>query len=535
MGYTKVGYRIVPEAVYIPEYARTLLNAHFQDLEVVTSEAFEKLGRGSRRLTSLIFEDILQIQTPTFPVNSVERRQFLHLVIKTLNHMGYIDESVPIYELRKDAILSIDDAAAQMLAARMKWYTKEDVGSEYATIDNFKAIFPSAVRLYSFVATERKEMVKRLRTYLGTIGYKLMAGGTLTQHEKTLFACYQSTLEGSPGFSDEVDSPPQPIRAQENQDPLVLEAFELYKQYTEPGPCLRFIQLKSDTNMERLTMYIGMLPSEIGFYTGYMQPYGPFSYPIMEQVELMKWSTAEQLLGITDGGDYFQVQVHEGGLLTIRPPRVMTTWQDNAMRTFVLDTPDIVYNLRDESDITHCNWQYFSPWRNRPLNNMSSAITADDYIVDLGLKHADAGGILVENYSLANTEISDFSHETVSGAFVRSEDSHLVERIYLPAADGRRLETRTVDTTDLFIKRGTIQTRTAFGSLVRPSRTWFSNEDQNAVAFISTRLGLTIDEQTRFGKIINIAHNAARYERLTGQPPEFDVREYCAHVGGYTI
>jgi len=532
MGYTKLGYRTIPEAYYIPAYATELLKK--ENMEAAIATALEKLGRGNRKLTSIIFDDLLQIDTPDFKASGEPRKQFLHIMIKTLNHMGFLTEAVPIIELRTSPILDIDEAVSQMLGARMRWFTKEDVGGEYATLDNLRSLLPSAIRSYSFVHSERAVMVSRLRTYIGHIGYKVMRGAEISQQEKTLLVLYGNPRIGSSGYS-EFEKAQVQIAAKETADPLAMEAFELYKQYTEPGSFFRFVRLKSDANHERLTLFVRQLPTEVSFWTGFMQPYGPFKVPVMEQVESMKWSTNDQMVGLTDGSDYFVRQTQSGSLLTVKPPRLAGGDDEGNLATFVLDTPDIIYMLDDEKDVSKTTWQYFSKWRKRYLNSIASNIGTGDYLADFGLERTDHGDTTIENITAATLGLADYSHPTLVNTFREMGTERLWETIFLPEAASRKLVDQKVDMSDFYTQRGLITTMTAFAEKVFPARVWYGVPDKAALSFIAERMGLTYDEQTRYERIITIAHNAAKLERLTGRKPVFDVKEYCAHVGGYTV
>jgi hypothetical protein len=131
--------------------------------------------------------------------------------------------------------------------------------------------------------------------------------------------------------------------------------------------------------------------------------------------------------------------------------------------------------------------------------------------------------------------MADLSNVSLAGAFREGTKDRIYEDVYIPAADGRKLATKQVDMTDFYVRRGLVLTNTTFGDVIRPARRWFTQPDPNAVAFLSSRLSLTVDQTKRYEHILTIAHQAAKFNRLTGQTPVFDVRMYCANVGGFTV
>jgi uncharacterized protein YigE (DUF2233 family) len=538
MAYAKTGYRIVPPAVYMPLYAQKLLTSFENTLEEMVAGAIEKMGRDNVRLTSLMPEAILQVNTPLLPTGSDQQRMMMHVLLKTLNAMGYIPEEIPLLAYRTDALLSIDECASHMCAARVKYYTREDVGGEYATLANLRQILPSQIKILAFAAVERALFVQRLRDMIGHIGWKIMNGASLTQNERTLFTAYCSTSEGQAGYSQFAKAQER-IAAKEVSDPLVFEAFELYKTHTEAGPFFRFNQLLSDMNMERRTMYFGIVPLNVTSYTGVVEPFGPFRRPIMEAIETMKWSAADQMAGIADRADYFQRVIKGGERLAMKPARIITNQAEGSsgLPSVTLDPMDIELMLDNEADVAQFRWQYYSPWRQRMIGSGPNDLDLTDYLLDHGSQRAETGSTQIELSDVANVGFADFTHKSVADRkpLQPLTEGRLFETIYLPDESGRTLVEKRIDMTDLYVRKGEVMTQSAFGEVIQPPRSWYTAMDPAAVNFIAARQGLTMDEQKRFSLILSIAHNAARFTRLTGKAPGFSVKEYCANIGGYRV
>lgn len=539
MGYTKLGYRKVPPSMFLPAYAGELASGtRGAVLEATLAECLKQISsNGSRRLSNLVFEDLLQINTTAFPAGSDQQRKLLHVLLAILNKMGYIQLEVPMYEQRADAVLAIDDAVGQMLSARLTFMQASDVGGEYATVDNLRAVLPNSIRMLSFADTERGRLTERLRRYVQHVGFKLLHGQAITQHEKTLFVAYCSTRVGSAGHSPTLDKDADgPVLPPfETADPLVMEAFSLYETFCEGGPCWNYIMMGSDKNMERLTAFVGELPSEVTVHAGTLVPFGPFTAPNFEQIEGMKWSVADQMAGVTDGGDYIMRELSKTGTLAIRPPRFEITNPEGRLTSFLPDAAELTLRLESSRDCSQYSISWMSNWRNRVMNTHLSGLTIDDFFLDQALSFQNIGGTAFDETTLTNTGIADLTHASLAGAFKTAARERITEIIYVPASDSRQLGPKEVDMTDFYVRQGMVITTSVLADRVKPARPWYSIADENAITFIAARLSLSNDETKRFRTIINIAHNAARFERLTGATPPFDTKAYCAAVGGFTI
>jgi hypothetical protein len=78
--------------------------------------------------------------------------------------------------------------------------------------------------------------------------------------------------------------------------------------------------------------------------------------------------------------------------------------------------------------------------------------------------------------------------------------------------------------TEYYSQLGIVQFRPTFGEYVFPPRAWLMAPDNNAVEYITSRLGLSKMNALRSGPALVMSHNAAVIQRLTGSPVPYDLK-----------
>jgi len=514
-----------PEGIYIPDYASNIVR--MKNSEVHLSEALKSLGRPQTRLNNLIIENLFSINTPMFPAGTQAQRELLHIIIKIMASAGFIQHRVPMIEFRDQPHRTLDELTALVLASRLRFPSSDDFGGTFATLQQLEAVLLTILKEFMFVKEEAHLLVKRFRLGLGHIGWKLHNGQPISQFERSIFAAYRDTSEGSLGYS--VHDPSYPIAANQVSDDLVSETMALYASVSPATTFWSNVMMMSDKNLEHLTMFLGVVPSKFNYYGGSIVPFGPFHEPRLELIDSISWSPQQQLRGVYNSVEYLTRVAPEGGSLQIRTPTLIrNSWLlGDRFNALLLDHPDITWHVHEVSDIAKAHWSYNSKWRGRSLSSDLDNIDLADVMIDIGLVRESTGANAMAATEAIEFGPADYEYLKSQGVtpWENTEGTSLglTETFWLPPRDGgNKIEKRQVDLSSYYLRRGVVAARSVFGELAVPERSMFMSVDANVVRHVAARESLTTDETLRFERAIGFAHEVSRWERVTGSKVDFD-------------
>jgi hypothetical protein len=548
MGYRKPGYTTIPEGRFVPSEADSLVTPLQKELESELGKAIDSIGPKNTYLDTLILPDLMRMKSDRLNPGTPEHKRAVYLTNLVLNHAGYMQERIERVTYVDSPMLNIEEVVGNMLTHRIPWLSKEQLGGEKANLTALKTMLPIIFREMQACARLRKEYYTFLRLKAGDIGYKLLHGQPIDQPEKTFFLLYGNTERGTPGEAlglSEKNNPSKlvPIPAQQNSNPLAIEAFELYKKSVEPGPGLNYYRLISNRNWESLVYYYGPYARTLPLTTGYMQPFGDFLQLRLTRQDEKSWTDKDQLTGIRDRFSDLPTSTKAaitqlipsapvkaepfrdlpaGEIEWVMNAPIRVCGPPNCKTPAFLDLPEVRLRCSDETDISIFNWEYTSAMRQRIISNLAGG-SSDMMYTDIAMSVESHGAAIVDRLNIDEFSLVDLDQSVIARKLMNA-NAEIVEEIHF-LKSGNTLSSLPVNVTDLTSRGGVVGFRPAFAEFFYPPRNWYFIEDPRALEFITARLGLTRDQAIRNALPITISHNAAVLKRLTGSNPPFDIKE----------
>lgn len=519
MGYQKLGFVVKPRSTYLLDIADKLehLVAWNKNLDKGVTEAIKTLGKENIRLSNIMFERLLTIGGPGLESGSEEHRDFIVLLSSYLHEVGIIAGSPVVVDYVTDPALTLDDVILRMLASRMPKFTLDQIGGQFATIDSLTYFFTDVIRRYALIKKEAPLMVRRFRQWLGHLGFKVITGQQLSQHELTAFVMYGNTEENSPGHS-KYDKEEVRIAAAEINDLMVNEVAELYKSVSMPGPYWNHQKIISDTLLQRLTAYFGPHITDLRLCTGYYRNYGPFMLFELTPQDSLQWGVEEHLAGITARTSYLMSNVAGGGSYAIRVPNILDNRNDWGTAGLFPDDPSFQITLTDEANIANFEWDYYSQWRGVRVNSKIHSATEQLALADKALEGASLGTCNVEHATLENIGMALFTDRANSKLL--PVDQKVEETYLLPTEKGSKEV--SVDMTGYYSRLGTVIALPAFSEFLELPQKFFLQPQERVVEYVASVQALPLDEKIRFTNVISLYHNVERFMRLTGREAPLD-------------
>jgi hypothetical protein len=317
--------------------------------------------------------------------------------------------------------------------------------------------------------------------------------------------------------------PGDTLSALRNDRPAVLEAWELYKKTTQPGPGINYSRLISNANLEALIAYYGPHASSLPFVLGYYRPAGPFFEPALTRHDDIMWSDTDVLTALRERSGFF---LQSGPAYALRGPVI---WPQTT--ALALDLPNVNIYRTDEKDISKFDWDYLSTWRGRIVLSKEGADTKT-LLTDLAVAHKSAGGGQYDMLNIDSLDLVDLAGVPAEKR-VKFDEDHLTERTLVPSGNGgRTLEVKKVDMSGFYIQRGREAVIPAFTEYVIPPQSWFLRQDPAAIQYILSRVGssMTLEDRTRLATATGIMHSTEHLSLLLGRKPDFNVARYIANV-----
>lgn len=520
MGYQKIGFVVKPRSTYLLDIANNFeqLKDWGKNLDKGVTDALKTLGKENIRLSNIMFERLLTISGPGLDGSDDNRRDFILLLSSYLHEIGIVSGSPVIVDYVTDPALALDDVILRMLASRMPKFTLDQIGGQYSTIDSLTYFFSDVIRRYALILKEAPLMVKRFRQWLGNLGYKVITGQQLSQHELTAFVMYGNTERESLGWS-KYDPDTSAIPAAEINDLMVNEVAELYKSVTLPGPYWNHQKIISDTLLQRLTAYFGPHTTDLRICTGYLRMYGPFTVFELTPQDSIAWSIDDHLAGITARTSYLMSNIAGGGSYAIRVPNILDNRNDWGTAGLFPDDPSFAITLTDETNIANFEWDYYSQWRGVRVNSKIHSATEQLALADKALEGPSLGACNIEHATLENIGIALFTDRAHKKLSI-STDKKIEETYLLPTNSGSK-ET-TVDMTAYYSRLGNVIALPAFSEYLELPQKFFMQPQPRVVEYVASVMALPLDEKIRFTNVIALYHNVERFKRITGKQPPLD-------------
>jgi len=515
MGYKKIGYVIQTPSEYLLTAALKIEQAFGDNFDKEIALAIKSLGRENIRLSNLWWERILVLDHPKLNADADLMQCFMLLLSHFMHQIGVFDIEPVIVDYIVDPVMNIDEVVSRMLGERIPKFTLSELGGEFATIDALTHFFPEVIRRYAIIERERGVMTRRLRQWIGNIGYKVITGQALSAHERSAFVLYGSTKEGSPGHS--VHEATAAIPAEEINDLLVNEAGALYQAKSLSGPYTMHQKIISDANLQRLTAYFGPHATDVPYSVGFYQKYGPFVKLALTKAESLTWSVDEHLAGLTARTSYLLGSAEQRNPFSIKVPNLSGNYNDDGLIGAFPDSPDIHYNLTNQRDISDFEFDWFSHWRGARINSALHGGTMELHIVDEALKSRTQGGCQIELMSLDTIGLASYT-ERAAKRIRFNEGNDITEKHLLPG----RTELTDIPFASFYARLGKVEALGALGEYMEVPLKKFMEPAPRAVEYVATQTGMTADERILYSDVITLFHNCARYERLTGNKPPID-------------
>jgi len=516
MGYRKLGFVIEPKSKYILDMALNIHDEMGDTFDQDIADAIKSLGKENVRLSNFFFERLLTLKSDKLDSKNL-RNPFMLLLASFLKEIGTIDTEPVIVDYVTDPAVTIDEAVYRMLAARIPKFTADMLGGQYATVDTLTYFFPEVIRKYALVVEEAPLMLRRLRQWIGHLGYRLIHGEQLSQAEMTAFVMYSSTQEGSLGYSEIIEN--ERIVPAEMNDLLVNEAAELYKASTLPGPFLSHSRLLSDAKLQRLTFYFGPQVPELRMCTGIEKPYGPYSLLSLTPHDSLTWSPEGHIAGMTARTSLLASTPGFAGAFAIRIPNMKANRNDFGIAGAFPDDPSFRIILTDEDDCANYEWERNSEWRGIRMNSRVHAASMELALADMALQGPAQGACQVENVTLENIGLCSFTDAAKKKVTVDANNK--INEQYLLPVNGKLAMVET-DMAGHYARLGTVRALPALSEFLEVETKWFLQPQPRIVEYVAAMNALPMDEKQRFEDVISLYHNVARFEKITGRKAPID-------------
>lgn len=492
-------------------------------LDADVAACIKSLGNEKVFLKNFFFERTLLLNHQKLSSDPELEFAFQVVLIDFLNMVGYVDVAPAQFDYIVDPVYDADELIDLMIGTRLPVFKSSDLGGEYATIDSLMVFFPEVIRRTALCLNERRFMIPRFRTWLGSIGHKLMTTSSeqLSQAERSFLIVYKSTKRNTKGYiSGQPETPIPPI---ENKDPLVVEVGALAVASTLSGPCTNHFKLISNTVLEQLVLYYGPHIAELKSHVGYIRRYGPFQMFDVTPEDSIPWLLESQITGISAMAANIAVRPTRQPAFTLRIPLPIMFRNELGAVAMYPDIPEFHLWLVNQRDISDISWDYMSKWRGRRISSESDGGTMDYAICDLAVQQKTAGGMQVEATELTGTGMCWLTER--AAAKVVPYDGDIMEEYIFPSDNG--LVLKSVNMAAYYARFGTTELLPAFSEFLELPVGWFVQPADRVVDYICATQGLTMLERVRYSSVIALCHNCARYTRLTKQKPPIDKMQYA--------
>lgn len=516
MGYKQTGYVATPRQLQLLQAAQVVNEAFGDSLDVEIPKIFKTFGKENVRLTTAKFERVLAIESSKLTQSPSLLKAFQILLADLLKQLGYIDECPTEIDYVINPVMTIDEVIDGMVMSHLPVYDPNILGGQYGTVDTLTYFFAEYIKDLLLVQNYKPTLLANLRRWMGDAAYRLTIGQNLDQTETTALLMYGNTKEGSIGYSRQFPESNIPIAAAQNLSPEVKLAGELYKATTLAGPWTRHLRVASFGSIERLTMYVGPMVSELRSSYGAIRDYGPFKVFLTKPGPAISWTAETQLEAISSAASFF-FNTSGPSPLQLKVPIVI--FGDDILSTVPIPDITSIFKLRvADPRSSQLNMWWHSTLRNRRIDQTANNSTMELSLIDLALANKDFGAT-----QAPHTQLDDFGMCYLTERAekqVRSAKEHF-ESFLLP--NGTTVVKKDVNMRSLYYEQGETEILPAFGEMMRMPFSWFLQDAPTVVDYVAGAVGLLYDDKVRFSKVISMYHNCAVYKRITGQECPFDV------------
>jgi hypothetical protein len=522
MPYRKVGFVRRPRGVYLPQYAAKVYNAFGSTFDVDVARCVKSLGDPKIMLKNFFFERILLLNDPKLNSDPDLKLAFTMLLIDFLYQCGFVDVLPSEIDYVTDPVLKADDLLDLMLATRMPSYKADSMAGEWSTIDTLMCFFPEVIRRTALIIEERKRMAVRFRQWLGSIGFKLMTTSSdqLSQTEKSFLVVYGCTKHNTKGYVNQM--PALPIPPVQTEDPLVLEAGALATACCLPGPCINHMKMVSNATLEELVFYYGPHVAELKTHVGFVREYGPFRVFDTTPEDSVPWDLSAQIYGITSQSASILLKPEGQPPYTLKVPLPRYEVTNYGATSLYPDVPGINLYLTDQRDICRFWWDYPSKWRGRRISSLLDGGSMDYALCDMAVNAKTAGGMQIESTDLSGAGICLLT--SAAEVKVKGYDGRIMEEYILPGSVD--LERTPVNMAAFYSRFGSTELIPAFAESLEVPWAWFRSPAPRVVDYVCAMEGLSLEQRYNFTFAIELCHNCARYERLTGKVAPINRMQY---------
>jgi hypothetical protein len=515
MSYMKPGFYEVPAGMLIPRWANEIYEKRGWENQLMETLTKPGLGRGGRRVQGLREDDLLAlggagIFSPGLPAHGA----LIRLLYRFLFSLGILKRYPAVVGYQNVPFLTLERCVDRMMTGYMKWPTMESLGGEQSfTIEALAASLPTIIRRMATLRHLRKEMIQRFRLKLGSIARKIALKTPIDQAELSAYVRFGVSPQNHWGWTDEeIKADTQPvIYSAETGDPLVAEAWELFKASTEQGPYLRFAKLTSNKNIENLVFTFSPTIAALSYQIGYVKAFGPFDEPDAKEAITLPWTKEDQLIAARERALAFEMG--SDNTMVLQPPiqaGVRGAPEFNAQWDLmnVQFTVDI-----SKTRIMPTEISFYSQWRKRTML-LSNGATPDLLLRDIALLNDGVGEGLMDKSSLKDFGFIDTE---TSKPFLNDQapvQPSYVEEILFPEPGTRAITSKQIDMSPFYSRMGTTMYMPAFREFAFAPLHWLHVPDKEAEDFIAAKLALTYEQRIQSESVIRISHNYAKLSRL---------------------
>lgn len=544
MSYRKPGFYEVPAGNLLPRWANRVMGKGEDGFGRANDtwatdmgEVFSSLGRGGRFVKDLTIEDVLGMKgSGSLAAGTPAYHALLQLLIRFLHKLGVLDAYPAVVGYAGQPILQMDEIIDNMMSSFIVWPDWPLLGNEMGfKLEALKGVFATMVRQMGAMQRMRGVLVSRLRQKLGAIAYKVATSIPIDQSERSFWAIFGDVNDRRGWTRLEQRSGAAPVvHMTDTGDPLVNEAWELFKTSTEVGPFLRFCSMVSNTSFENLVYWMGPQMSNVVFSIGYVFEYGPFDRPEAKESITLPWGKDDQLRAARERhialkaqglsevlGVHSPIQAASALLPTVEP---------------VFDLPNVEFLVDIEKTLTQkVEAMYYSTWRERMVSTLHGA-TPGTMMLDLALTTQRIGESQLGELSVLSWPLLDSKESEPYLGRQTTMKPNWASKILLPSAS-RQLSVKEVDMRDYYVKLGTTVWPPAFREAVLSPLNWLYIPDAPAEDFIASRLGLTVEQRKQAEQQIRICHNWNNLNRLLAPvqlPLDYDrLKALIGAISGY--
>lgn len=557
MYHKNLGYDIISNRVIALRNVRKLFASHGEKLDLLVFEALKFVAESKSPVVGVKPSALLQIGgSDHFRHGSDAYYGLLQLLSFHFADDKMYDNPPDYYVYRSDPIMSIDDLIEATTSEKISFISLNTHLLGDRTIwHSYSLEFIEWLHSVARIADDDKELLNNTMRYRQHIVFKLATGIALSPIEKTFICNYY------PGSPNAPKTWSTTVSAQENNNPLVARDFELVVSQGEAGPFSKYFKMLSNQSLEQLNAII--IPGNITLPVniGSIIPRGCVStfamsalatLPYNESLEKNGYDQRLRIVGLAVPGASSPSGTRKPDFIADNcapalPVGVNALFPAFSGMRLPFDLAEVELTLRPPAQELDPTLQYagltgtwMSKWRGRKVSTVTGQ-TIDDLLTDIAMANPTYGSgapitaTIPESAAIYSNEKTLADRLLSVGTLATTAVAPIRFTFYI--ARQMKLETYEVDMRMHYARRGTNIVLPAFVEYIHPPTSMLFTPAEAAISYVSSQLGLTLEETKLNSDVITIAYNYAECDLFfKGRTPPVrngDLKGYISTMIGY--